>query len=261
MGYGDNPKGEKSLARSKKQTVLFDVNDTDIPKLYTAKSRLKAEHLVKFDPMTPTQERMFKDFHSDQHVVADGCPGTGKTFVAMYKSFQEILINRKYSRIVIVRSIVPTRDIGFLPGSLEEKVSVYEQPYKDICKDLFVPTITDPYSKCQEQGIIEFMPTSFIRGTTFNDAIIIVDEAQNLEFSEASSVLTRVGRNCKLVICGDFYQSDLTKKSEKEGYNNIKEILRTMNSVDFYSFGVGDIVRSGFVKEFIRAKIKLGYQS
>lgn len=210
--------------------------------------------------MTPTQERLFDNFHTDQHIVADGCPGTGKTFVAMYKSFQEVLINRKYEKIVIIRSIVPSRDIGFLPGSLEEKVSVYEQPYRDICKDLFVSTIPSPYEKCQEQGILEFMPTSFIRGTTFNDAIIIIDEAQNLEFNEASSVITRVGRNCKLVVCGDYFQSDLTKKSEKDGYNHIKKILLSMNSIDLYTFGVEDIVRSGFVREFIKAKIKLGYQ-
>lgn len=251
------------MARTKKQAALFSVPtpDRDVPKLHTAKSRLRADHLNKFEPMTYTQERLFNNFYSQQHIVADGCPGTGKTFVAMYKSFQEILINRRYEKIVIVRSIVPTRDIGFLPGSLEEKIAVYEQPYKDICKDLFSYSVQDPYAKCVEQGILEFMPTSFIRGTTINDAIIIVDEAQNLTLQEASSIITRVGKNSKLILCGDYYQTDLgAKKGEKTGYPEIKQILQSMNSVDYYSFGVEDIVRSGFVKEFIKAKIKLGYQ-
>lgn len=249
------------VAKRLKPTLLQQQNNNiPVPTLATPRSKLKADHLKKFSPLTHNQQRLFDSIHSEQHVIADGYPGTGKTWCSMYCAFKEVLIERNYSKIVIIRSIVPTRDIGFLKGTLEEKVAIYEQPYKDICSDLFLPGIQDPYTKCKEQGIIEFMPTSFIRGTTINDAIIIIDEAQNLEFSEASSVITRVGKNSKLILCGDYYQSDLQKKSEKDGYLNIKKILETMNDVDFIHFDTSDIVRSGFVKKFILAKIKLGFQ-
>lgn len=245
----------QSVQKDSKPTV-----EKSIPSLATPRSRIKADHLVKHSPLTQTQEKLFEAFSDNYNIVADGCPGTGKTYVSMYCALQDVLVNRKYSKIVIIRSIVPSREIGFLPGSIEEKISVYEQPYKDACRDLFVNTISTPYDKCKEQGLIEFMPTSFVRGTSINDAIIILDEVQNLNFSEASTILTRVGRNSKIILCGDFYQTDLNRKGDQSGYPDIKNIMKTMNSVRFIEFNENDIVRSGFVKEFIKAKIKLGYQ-
>lgn len=253
-------------ARKKRQSSVIDIRtgnkQAEIPTLATPKSKLRPEHLVKYNPLNEIQGLMYSLFNTEQHIVADGCPGTGKTFIALYLALQEVVVKRKQTKIVIVRSIVPTRDIGFLPGSIEEKIAVYEQPYRDIMKQMIVPSIPDAYGKCREQGILEFMPTSFIRGTTIDDAIIIVDEIQNMTVDEASSVLTRVGQNSRLVLCGDYYQSDLQRKRENErsGYQEIKRILKSMKSVSFVEFTDEEIVRSGFVKEFIKAKIKLGYQ-
>lgn len=254
----------RSISSSRQKPKLVTAqqiqDDSDIPKVVTAKSKVTINHLCSFKPLTQNQQKVFESFKNDRHIVLDGCPGTGKTMCALYLSLYDILALKKYKHVVIIKSITPTKNIGFLPGSLEEKIAVYEQPYKDLCKELFIQEVHTPYEKLQEQKILQFMSTSFLRGATINDSIVIIDESQNLNFQEACSAITRIGRNSKLILCGDYFQSDLEKDSEKRGYLDVKKILKNMPSVDFVEFGIEDIVRSSFVADFIKSKIKLGFQ-
>jgi len=205
--------------------------------------------LQEIEPLTKNQLAVFE---SDKNLVLHGCAGTGKTFISSYLAFDDIAKNY-YKRLVIIRSAVSTRDIGFLPGNEKEKSSVYEQPYKDICVELFQRG--DAYDILKTKGTIDFMTTSFIRGVTLRDAIILVDECQNMSFHELDSIITRVGQGCRIIFCGDFKQSDLNKN----GLQDFLRILKEMNEFDLIEFEVHDIVRSGFVKKYITAKTSLGF--
>ena len=153
--------------------------------------------------------------------------------------------------------MVSTRDIGFLPGDEQEKVSIYEAPYRSICRELF--GIKDSYDSLKQQNNVKFMSTSFIRGITINNAVIIVDECQNLNFHELDSIITRLGKNSKIIFCGDYTQSDLTKESDKTGIINFMKILKELPEFTTVEFGINDIVRSDFLKSYIIAKYTLGY--
>ena len=200
--------------------------------------------LAEIEPLTRNQLRAFE---SDKNLVLHGCAGTGKTFISCYLAFDDMTKNQ-YEKLVIIRSAVPTRDIGFLPGTEKEKSSVYEEPYYDISIDLFARG--DAYQILKTKRLVHFMTTSYIRGITLRDADILIDECQNMTFHELDSIITRVGENCRVIFCGDFSQSDLKQNGMKEFF----EILVSMNRFDFIEFGVEDIVRSGFVKEYIIAK-------
>ena len=200
--------------------------------------------LAEIEPLTRNQLRAFE---SDKNLVLHGCAGTGKTFISCYLAFDDMTKNQ-YEKLVIIRSAVPTRDIGFLPGTEKEKSSVYEEPYYDISIDLFERG--DAYQILKTKRLVHFMTTSYIRGITLRDAVILIDECQNMSFHELDSIITRVGENCRVIFCGDFSQSDLKQNGMKEFF----EVLASMNRFDFIEFGVEDIVRSGFVKEYIIAK-------
>jgi phosphate starvation-inducible protein PhoH and related proteins len=211
-------------------------------------------NLIDVSPLTDNQQTFFRNYGSDKSQLLLCYSGTGKTFMAMYKAFQEVQAKNDYKRVVIVRSAVPTRDIGFLKGSEDEKGAVYELPYKKVCSELFGRD--DAYGiLCKHDGI-RFMLTSFIRGLTIDNSIVIVDEFQNMTAHEADSVLTRIGRNSKVIICGDILQRDFTKHSEK----NIEKFLQVIEELpeqfDFNYFNEDDIVRSGLVGDYIRAKHK-----
>lgn len=213
-------------------------------------------NLVDISPMTENQSIFFQNYKTDKSQVLLGYPGTGKTFMALYKAFEEISNPAsEYHRIVIVRSAVPTRDVGFLPGTLAEKGEVYELPYKSICTELFGRS--DAYEVLKKHRNIEFITTSFIRGLTLDHSIIIVDEFQNMTAHEADSVITRVGNWSKIILCGDVLQRDLVKRSEK----NIESLLRVLKELpdefDFTHFDENDIVRSGLVGNYIRKKHKI----
>ena len=197
-------------------------------------------------------------------MVADGCAGTGKTFITLYNALKDVLDEKTpYEKIYIVRSLVATREIGFLPGDHEDNSTLYQLPYKAMVKYMFeMRTDADfqmLYANLKAQDTIDFWSTSFIRGTTFDNAIIIVDEFQNLNYHELDSIMTRVGQDSKIMFCGDATQTDLIKENEKNGIVDFMRILRLMaNSVDIIEFGVEDIVRSGLCKEYILAKLELG---
>lgn len=219
--------------------------------------------LLDIDPLTDNQKRLFESYDSGKNLVAYGAAGTGKTFITLYNALRDVLDeNSPYEKIYIVRSLVATREIGFLPGDHEDKSSLYQIPYKNMVKYMFqMPTDADfemLYGNLKTQGTISFWSTSFIRGTTLDKSIIIVDEFQNLNFHELDSIITRVGEDTKICFCGDATQSDLVKTNERNGIIDFLKILRIMPSFDLIEFGVEDIVRSGLCKEYIIAKTHLG---
>jgi len=204
--------------------------------------------LQEIEPLTKNQVIAFE---SNKNLILHGVAGTGKTFISCYLAFDDMVKNI-YERLVIIRSAVPTRDIGFLPGNEKEKASVYEEPYKDICIELFQRG--DAYEILKTKGLVHFMTTSFIRGVTLRNATIMIDECQNMSFHELDSIITRIGQGCRVIFCGDFRQSDL----EKNGLKDFVRILKAMDQFDFIDFDIKDIVRSEFVKHYITAKTDLG---
>ena len=224
-----------------------------------SKKAINADLLLEIDPLTENQEKLFGSYDDQKNLVAYGAAGTGKTFITLYNALRDVLDERSP---YIVRSLVATREIGFLPGDHEDKSSLYQIPYKNMVKYMFqMPddaAFEMLYGNLKTQGTISFWSTSFIRGTTLDNAIIIVDEFQNLNFHELDSIITRVGENTKIMFCGDATQSDLVKTNEKNGIVDFMRILRAMPSFDIVEFGVEDIVRSGLCKEYIIAKTELG---
>ena len=235
---------------------------------YTSKQMKKKkpisnQYLVDITPLTDNQKILFDSYNQQKNVVAYGVAGTGKTFITLYNALKDVLNETTpYERVYIVRSLVSTREIGFLPGDHEDKADIYQIPYKHMVKYMFqMPSDADfemLYGNLRSQETIKFWSTSFIRGTTLDNAIIIVDEFQNLNFHELDSIITRVGENSKICFCGDATQSDLTKTNDRNGIVDFMNILRKMISFDIIEFDVNDIVRSGLVKEYIIAKLQSG---
>ena len=227
------------------------------------KKPINADMMRDIEPLTDNQKTLFEAYAKDQNLVAYGVAGTGKTFITLYNALKEVLDQETpYEKIYIVRSLVATREIGFLPGDHEDKSTLYQIPYKHMVKYMFeMPTEADfemLYGNLKAQDTIDFWSTSFIRGTTFDKTIVIVDEFQNLNYHELDSIMTRVGTQSKIMFCGDATQSDLVKQNERNGIIDFMQILRIMSSVDVIEFGVEDIVRSGLVKEYILAKLEIG---
>ena len=226
------------------------------------KKPLNTDLMRDIEPLTDNQQVLFNAYESGKNLVAYGCAGTGKTFITLYNALRDVLDqNTPYEKIFIVRSLVATREIGFLPGDHEDKSYLYQIPYKDMVKYMFeLPTAADfemLYGNLKAQGTVDFLSTSFIRGTTFDKAIILVDEFQNLNYHELDSIMTRVGEDTKIMFCGDATQTDLLKQNERNGIHDFMRVLRLMSSIDIIEFGVEDIVRSGLVKEYILAKMEL----
>tara|TARA_B100000427_G_scaffold231415_1_gene194554 strand:- start:165 stop:929 length:765 start_codon:yes stop_codon:yes gene_type:complete len=246
-GIGTNPSGMSSRVMKRKKPINLDL-------------------IKKIEPLTPNQEVFFDQYDENKNLVAYGCAGTGKTFITLYRALLDVLDPKTpYDKIYIVRSLVATREIGFLPGDHEDKSFLYQIPYKHMVKYMF--QMADDaafemlYSNLKAQGTIDFWSTSFIRGTTFDNSILIVDEFQNLNFHELDSIITRVGENSKIMFCGDASQSDLTKANERTGIVDFMNILRNMASFGIIEFNAEDICRSGLVKEYIIAKLELGMEN
>jgi phosphate starvation-inducible protein PhoH len=212
--------------------------------------------LKNIEPLTDNQKLTFEHYHNGKNLLLHGIAGTGKSFLSIYLSLQTILTDAsRYKKLVIVRSVVPTRDMGFLPGNNKEKAKVYEAPYQAIFTELF--DRGDAYDYLKNKNVVDFISTSFIRGITINDSIIVVDEIANMTLHELDSVITRVGKNCKIIFCGDFRQSDFTKENEKNGLIGFMRIIERMKSFAFVDFTEQDIVRSSMVKEYIIMKDRL----
>jgi len=227
------------------------------------KKPINTNYLIDIEPITDNQKRVFESYKEGKHIVAYGTAGTGKTFITLYNALKDVLSeNTPYERIYLVRSLVSTREIGFLPGDHEDKADIYQIPYKNMVKYMFqMPSDVDfemLYGNLKAQESIKFWSTSFIRGTTLDNAIVIVDEFQNLNFHELDSIITRIGENSKIMFCGDASQTDLIKTNDRNGIIDFMNILRKMPSFDIIEFGIDDIVRSGLVKEYIIAKLENG---
>jgi len=220
----------------------------------TKPSKLRLEHLAKLEPLTPAQKKVFDAYGSgDTNLCLSGSAGTGKTFVSLYLGLEEVMNPKTLpDRIIIVRSAVPTRDMGFLPGTKEEKEDAYVAPYKAIVSDLFGDK--EAWNKLLAFHTIEFLTTSFIRGMTINNAVIIVDEMQNCNYHELCSVISRVGQNCRFVMCGDYYQSDFSTTRDKNGILEFIQIIENMKYFEHVEFTWEDIVRSDFVRDFVMTK-------
>ena len=219
---------------------------------------LSIDSMFEYHPITVNQEKAFEAWDEDDHLVLVGSAGTGKTFIAMYMAIESLLEeNSDYEKVVIIRSVVPTRDQGFLPGNQKEKEDAFTIPYRTIAAEIF----GDPaaYNKLVTNKQVLFESTSFIRGATFNNAIVIVDEMQNLNFHELDSVITRCGKNCRIIFSGDYKQSDFKREEEREGIIKFLHIIEHLNNFTVVQFGWEDIVRSGLVRDYIMTKEMLNY--
>jgi len=227
------------------------------------KKDITFSQLTTIKPVTDSQKNVFESWKKDKNQFLFGCAGTGKTFISLYLALQEVLNpETPFDRVIVVRSLIPTREIGFLPGDEEDKAALYQVPYSNMMQFMFEQpneqAFSMLYERLKSQGSFFFLSTSFLRGLTFDNSIIIVDECQNLNFHELDTIITRVGQNSKIFFCGDFGQSDLTKLNEKNGLMDFLQILQNMNEFDCTEFNIGDIVRSGFVRNYLIQKTKLG---
>ena len=227
------------------------------------KKEISSSDLVEVKPITDNQKLVFESYKKGLNQFLFGCAGTGKTFVSLYLAFQEVLKNETpYQRVVMVRSLIPTREIGFLPGDEEDKAALYQVPYSNMVQFMFKQpneqAFSMLYDRLKAQGSFYFLSTSFLRGLTFDNSIIIVDECQNLNFHELDTIITRVGQDSKIIFCGDFMQTDLTKMGERNGLHDFLRILEEMKQFNCVEFDIGDIVRSGFVRDYLIQKTKLG---
>jgi phosphate starvation-inducible protein PhoH len=217
--------------------------------------KIRLDHMKTFQPLTDNQKLFFDAYkRGDYFIALHGVAGTGKTFIALYKALEEVLDKANpFNKIIIVRSAVPSREVGHLPGDIDEKTEIYRQPYQQICDTLFGRT--DAYQRLEEQGHIDFISTSFIRGMSFDDAIILVDECQNCNYPELQTVITRVGHRSKIIFCGDYRQTDLNRnKNDISGIKKFLEIASTMTCHTRIEFTADDIVRSSLVRDWIIAE-------
>ena len=245
------------MARKRKSDQPIGVGLT--AKQMKRRKPINTDLLIDIEPLTVNQKTFFESYDDGKQLIAYGAAGTGKTFIALYNALRDVLNeNTEYEKVYIVRYLVATREIGFLPGDHDDKAALYQIPYKNMVKYMFeMPSDADfemLYGNLKTQETIKFWSTSFLRGTTLDNAVIIVDEFQNLNFHELDSIMTRVGENSRIVFCGDATQTDLLKTNERNGIIDFMSILRKMESFDLIEFGIDDIVRSGLVKEYLIAK-------
>jgi predicted ribonuclease YlaK len=260
MGIHHTTSKRAPMAR-KSSAVKTANTEPDVPttrlKSVNNTLRLRLDDLKTFDPLTENQKLFFDAYkRGDYFVALHGVAGTGKTFCALYKAIEEVMDkSNPFAKIIVVRSAVQSREIGHLPGDVNEKMEIYQQPYRQICDTLFGRK--DAWDRLEEQGHIEFISTSFIRGMSFDDAIIIVDEMQNMTYEEIDTVMTRVGYRSKIIWCGDYRQTDLNKKkNDVSGILKFFDIAYHMNAFTKIEFTVDDIVRSSLVKDYILAKLQ-----
>ena len=253
------------MARARKGTNAPKTFPNGMSKKHMKRKKpIDSSYMVPVKPLTDNQKTAFAQYAEGKNLLLHGAAGTGKTFITMYLALQEVLDeSTPYDKIYIVRSLVPTREIGFLPGDHEDKSALYQIPYKNMVRYMFSMPDDNSfemlYDNLRAQETISFWSTSFIRGVTLDNAIVIVDEFSNLNFHELDSMITRIGEDSKIMLCGDITQSDLVKDSEKSGISDFIRILQEMQEFACIEFGIDDIVRSGLVKSYLINKYNLGF--
>ena len=214
---------------------------------------IRIDDLVTIEPITERQKNAFAAWRDGDNMALVGTAGTGKTFLALYLALEEVMDkSTPYDCVRIIRSVVPTRDVGYLPGTIEEKLNAYTGPYRAITSELFKDE--KAYEKLLHNKYIAFESTSYIRGFTYDNTIVIVDEMQNLNFHELDSVITRIGHCSKIIFCGDYYQSDFKSENDKKGINTFLNIVEQLKHFTIVNFNWEDIVRSGLVRDYIMTK-------
>jgi phosphate starvation-inducible protein PhoH len=212
--------------------------------------------MKRIEPITENQRKLFQSYLEGKNLLALGSAGTGKTYISLYLALKDVMANNEYKEIIIVRSSVQSREQGHMPGDAKEKMAHFEAPYVDIVNDLFGRG--DAYQIMKQKNMIRFMSTSFIRGLTFDDSLIIVDECQSCNYHELDTVITRVGNNSRIIFCGDIKQDDLRmvsrNRNDTSGLRDFVKVVKKIESFDLIEFTQEDIVRSGLVKQYIIAK-------
>ena len=230
------------------------------------KQDVKIDDLVTIKPITDNQKVAFEAWKKDnKELFLHGAAGTGKTFISLYLALEKVLDpSTPYECVYLIRSAVPTREIGFLPGDEEDKTALYQIPYQNMVQFMFEQpsdqAFTMLYDRLKAQGSVMFLTTSYLRGITLDNSIIIVDECQNLNFHELDTIMTRVGQDSKIIFSGDFFQSDLTKNVDKDGMPRFMDIIAEMEEFASVEFNIGDIVRSGLVRSYLISKTKKGVE-
>ena len=245
--------------KSKKQPTMVGLSSRQM-----RKKPIGADHLLDIKPLTPSQEKVYEAWQNNKHLFLFGAAGTGKSFITLYLALKSILDeSTPYNKLYIVRSLVPTREIGFLPGDHEDKANLYQIPYKNMVRYMFSMPDDNSfemlYDNLRAQETISFWSTSFIRGVTLDNAIVIVDEFSNLNFHELDSMITRIGEDSKIMFCGDITQTDLTRENDRSGISDFIKILEEMKEFACIEFDINDIVRSGLVKSYLISKYNLGF--
>ena len=244
-----------SMSRKKRRQLRQDGIIDKKNKLNQSKFSLR--DITREYNLTDKQQQVIQSYDEGNNLILHGLAGTGKTWLACYLGIDDVISGGNYNKVILFRSVVPTRDMGFLPGSVKQKAEIYEEPYRTVYNELFGRG--DAYEILKTKNLVEFSTTSFLRGLTFDHTIIIVDEVNNMSFHELDSLITRSGKNTKIIFCGDFRQSDLTNSTEREGLKRFFDILNNIDGFDYFEFEENDIVRSRLVKSYIIAKHRMGY--
>lgn len=208
------------------------------------------DNFSEFKPFTTNQQNASDGFKSGKNLCLTGYAGTGKTYIALHHAINDY-ISGKIDHISIYRSAVQTVDIGFLPGTEAEKMGPFETPYIQIVNKILGRA--DAYQILKTKGIISFDSTSFLRGITLDRCCVVVDEAQNLDRHEVGTIMTRLGKDTRVILCGDIRQSDVDFQDSGLGF--LRAVLRRMGETYFSMVDMQkeDIVRSGLVKAWIIA--------
>jgi phosphate starvation-inducible protein PhoH len=213
--------------------------------------------LHEIQPLTDNQEILFEEYLKGKNIVATGSAGSGKSYCLLYLMMHDLLYNNNYEKIVIFRSAVPIRNLGFLPGSEDEKLAAYELPYKNIFNDLFGRS--DAYEILKKKDLIEFQSTSYIRGITLNNSLLLVDEWENCNFHELDTLVTRCGKNTKIHFSGDIKQTDFDGKKDVSGFHDFISIIQNIEDFHIVNFNISDCVRNGIVLKYLQEKDRMGF--